>query len=159
MSGSEAAALAGAVIGVLGGICAVLGAWLAIRESRARSKGVHTTGTVVANVYGGGHARSGQPLFEGTSDPDAIIQIRPRQSGYPKVKFTTAAGDDVTFTSSIGSYPLTHKVGDTVPLYYDRDDPQRAEIVGEGRVFFVLLTVFGVVMAAIGMAMRVFSRG
>jgi len=158
MSGSEVAGIAGAVIAVLGGLVAIFGTVVAINESRARGKAVHTTGVVLANVYGRGHALSGQPLAEAPeSRPGDLIQFHSREMGFPKVEFTTAAGETIAFTSSVGSRPLSHKVGDTVPVYYDAAHPSRAEIAGEGTFLTVFAIVFGIVMAGIGIAIRTFS--
>lgn len=158
MAGSEVAAPAGAVIAILGSLIAAVGAAVALRDARARRAGLRATGIVVANVYGRGHALAGQPLATAEPGADGPLQFHAREIGYPKVEFATAAGEKVAFTSSSGSRPPSHAVGDAVAVHYDPADPRRAEIVGEGTTLNVFLVLFGLGLAAIGIAIRVFSR-
>jgi hypothetical protein len=54
--------------------------------------------------------------------------------------------------STVASYPATHAVGDTVMVWHDGADPQRAGIVGESRwegPFFVMM---GLIFAVVGLA-------
>ena len=65
----------------------------------------------------------------------------------PIVRFTTQDGKPVTYNSSFSSNPPAYDVGEQVIMYYQPDDPQRATIKGEGRVFsFIFAGVGGVVM-------------
>jgi hypothetical protein len=64
-------------------------------------------GTVVGAVAGGSHLRS--------------------RTYHPVVRFTTADGRTVTFTSGIG-FPRQPEIGGAVPVRYRGDNPEQAEI-------------------------------
>lgn len=69
-------------------------------------------------------------------------------SYFPKIKFQTSLGLDVTFESEMGSSLETRRVGDTVAVRYRTDQPHAAEIDsfmslwGLTLLFAVLGTVF-----------------
>lgn len=46
----------------------------------------------------------------------------------PVVDFTLPSGEKITFTSDYGTRPASHKVGQSVTVRYDPDDPQKAEV-------------------------------
>lgn len=51
-----------------------------------------------------------------------------KTSFYPIVEFRTAAGDVIRFESSTGSNPPSHRVGETVNIFYNPQTPQDALI-------------------------------
>ena len=53
----------------------------------------------------------------------------------PVVQFRTAAGEDVEFTSSFGSRPARHKIGQSVAVLYDPADPAGAQLGGGANYF------------------------
>jgi uncharacterized protein DUF3592 len=63
---------------------------------------------------------------------------------YPVVRFTTAEGAQVDFEASIRRNPPKHKVGDKVPVYYQRADPKQADIVGTQVFGNQVLIIFGI---------------
>jgi hypothetical protein len=73
----------------------------------------------------------------------------------PVVAFTTATGKRVEFTSSVGSSPPSHRVGERVKVLYQPADPQSARIKSFFHLWFGFLIVFalGLVFAAIGLTM------
>lgn len=79
-----------------------------------------------------------------------------RSSTYrPVVEFTTATGKRIEFTSSVGSSPPSHRVGEPVTVLYNPADPQSARIKSFFQLWFGFLIVFfmGLVFAAIGLSM------
>jgi hypothetical protein len=73
----------------------------------------------------------------------------------PVVAFTTATGKRVEFTSSVGSSPPSHRVGERVKVLYQPADPQSARLKSFFHLWFGFLIVFalGLVFAAIGLTM------
>ncbi len=73
----------------------------------------------------------------------------------PVVAFTTATGKRIEFTSSVGSSPPSHRVGERVKVLYQPGDPQSARIKSFFHLWFGFLIVFalGLVFAAIGLTM------
>jgi hypothetical protein len=73
----------------------------------------------------------------------------------PVVEFTTATGKRIEFTSSVGSSPPSHRVGEPVTVLYNPADPQSARIKSFFQLWFGFLIVcfMGLVFAAIGLSM------
>jgi len=46
----------------------------------------------------------------------------------PVVEFKTGSGQVVRFESSVGTMPATHKIGQTVSVFYNSQEPHTAEI-------------------------------
>ncbi len=68
-----------------------------------------------------------------------VIKLERSHSGssssyYPIVKYQTEGGEEITFRSSFGSNPPSHRVGEAVIVLYDGSDPHAARI----RSFFSL---------------------
>lgn len=75
----------------------------------------------------------------------------------PVVKFRTATGEDVEFTSSVGSRPARHRAGQSVAVLYDPADPAGAQLGGgiqyfSGGVVLVIGLGFGA-FGAMGMGL------
>lgn len=77
---------------------------------------------------------------------------------YPVVRFTAGSGEEFEVTSSFGTDPPTHQLGQAVRVFYDPHDPGRARIdsffslwgtctflVGIGLLFTVVAVVLFVV--------------
>jgi hypothetical protein len=61
----------------------------------------------------------------------------------PVVEFIAPSGEKIRFTSDFGSRPAGHKVGQSVNVRYDPDDPQKAEIDSAMNLWLVpLILVF-----------------
>lgn len=75
----------------------------------------------------------------------------------PVVEFTTATGKRIEFTSSVGSSPPSHRVGESVRVLYNPANPESARIKSFFQLWFGFLIVFflGLVFAAIGLTMIV----
>jgi hypothetical protein len=95
------------------GLIGAAGVWVLqrgledLREARAFEAGSHTTSGTVARL---------QPV----DDPDSAALA-------PVVEFDVD-GNRHTFRSRHGTYPATHREGDTVPVRFDPRDPRKAEI-------------------------------
>ena len=73
----------------------------------------------------------------------------------PVVEFTTATGKRIEFTSSVGSSPPSHHVGEAVTVLYSPAQPQSARIKSFFQLWFgfLLVIALGAVFAAIGLTM------
>jgi hypothetical protein len=73
----------------------------------------------------------------------------------PVVEFTSGTGKRIEFTSSVGSSPPSHRVGESVTVLYNPADPYSARIKSFFQLWFGFLIVFflGLVFAAIGLGM------
>jgi len=71
---------------------------------------------------------------------------------HPHVRFVTARGEAVEFTSSVGSNPAGFDIGEHVIVLYDPSNPQDARIDSFVQLWFVPLIVgfFGLVFATPG---------
>lgn len=76
----------------------------------------------------------------------------------PTVRFTAADGKEITFTSSTGSSPPSHREGDTVRVLYEPGLPQHAEIDSFFDLWLAPLIagIFGVVFPLVGLAVLAF---
>jgi hypothetical protein len=89
-------------------------------------------------------------------DFDVTIDSEGDETFYPVVRFATADGNEIVFTSSSGSYPPSQSPGDRVDVLYDPDDPDDARLSG----FFDLWGVPGIafVLGAVFIAVGLFLR-
>lgn len=130
--------LVGAVFLIVG--LAALG--LAVRfgmETRAFITGAaRADGTVVDLVAGG----------SGDSSP----------TYRPTVRFTAADGREITFTSSTGSSPPSHREGDAVRVLYEPGNPEHAAIDEFFELWLLpfIAGIFGVVFPLAGLAAMAF---
>jgi hypothetical protein len=85
-----------------------------------------------------------------------LIVVRDKDGGSdtykPEVKFSTADGREITFTSSFSSRPPAYDVGEAVEVLYLPREPQEARINGFGSLWLgcVILAGLGAVFALIG---------
>lgn len=92
------------------------------------------------------HENSDDSHAEGT-----VIELVPSGRGSSpryraRVEFTTAAGTEVRFLSSVSSNPPPAQVGEHVDIRYDADNPRDAQINTYWQVWF-LPTLLGIVGA------------
>jgi uncharacterized protein DUF3592 len=71
----------------------------------------------------------------------------------PVVEFTSGTGKRIEFTSSVGTSPPSHRVGEPVTVLYNPADPSSARIKSFFQLWFGFLIVFflGLVFTAIGL--------
>ena len=68
------------------------------------------------------------------------------------VRYVTQQGKTITYTSTYGSSPPAHDVGEIVTIYYTPDDPYDAAIKGEGIVFRIIFMAIGGIIMLVGFA-------
>jgi hypothetical protein len=59
--------------------------------------------------------------------------------------------------SSFGNGTPTHTVGDEIVVWHDPADPERCDIVGEGRGFELLLALMGLIFFTVGTSIYLFA--
>ncbi len=76
----------------------------------------------------------------------------------PVVKFTTSDGREVQAESRVAGNPAPARVGDTVGVFYDPEDPTRIQLdtaVGRGGCLAFALIFVGAVFCATGVVVLV----
>jgi Protein of unknown function (DUF3592) len=82
----------------------------------------------------------------------------------PRIRFLTAEGATIEFTSGSSSSPAEYQRGDTAPVLYERGNPADARvdgffsIFGVSFVFGLLGGIFTAIGAGFGIALSVFKR-
>jgi hypothetical protein len=76
---------------------------------------------------------------------------------YPVFEFVAADGRSVRRQSSFGNGTPTHTVGDEIVVWHDPADPERCDIVGEGRGFELLLALMGLIFFTVGTSIYLFA--
>jgi len=101
--------------------------WVYFSQQRKMESRVATVGTVV----------------------ELITQAGQRGSIFcPVVEFTVPAGEQIRFTSALGSRPAGYTIGQSVNVRYEAADPQQAEIESTlNRWLMPLILVFSGVIA------------
>ncbi len=114
----------------IGLVLALLASWMVTRERAFARTAARATGTVVE-------------LDRSNADGNAY---------YPVVRFVTAAGDTVTFTSHTGSNPPSYRVGETVEVLYSADDPRDARTAGffSQHIGSFVFGLLGLIFLAVG---------
>ena len=71
---------------------------------------------------------------------------------YPVVEFRTRTGKMISFESELGFYPARHKPGQTVSVWYEEADPERAmlDLAAAKWTAPLALGVFGAIAGIIG---------
>ena len=77
----------------------------------------------------------------------------------PKVQFTTATGENITFTTSSSTYPPSYDIDEKVDVFYTADKPNNAKINGYFDLWggATILGGIGSVFFAIGAGIALFS--
>jgi hypothetical protein len=128
----------GVIFSLIGIGCAVGGAWWAVSTRDFMATAERGVGQVVE--------------LDASTDSDGDTTY------YPIVEYAVG-GKTQRFKSNVGSSPPSHRVGDTVNVLYDPENPTDAKIdsfldVWGGPLF---LTLFGVIFAAVGIAVAASS--
>jgi hypothetical protein len=113
-------------LGLIGGAV-----WTYFKQQQTLESRVATTGIVV----------------------ELTTQVTQRSSIFcPVVEFTTVTGEKIRFTSTFGSRPAGHKVGQSVNVRYEAADPQKAEIESPMNRWLVplILGFMGVIAGCMG---------
>jgi len=79
---------------------------------------------------------------------------------YPRVRFRTADGQDISFISSTGTSPPSHRVNEPVTILYDPRQPYNASINSFGSLWAasIVLLGLGVAFTAPGIGFVVWKR-
>ena len=122
---------------VMGGVSALIGILLFLRTRRFLGSAISVEGFVKQ------------------------MQAKSRQKGgivfRPVVQFTTAEGETMTFTDSVGQNPPRYTPGDTVKVSYPPGKPGKARIPGWFRLWY--LPSFSAVFAVIFIGVGIFLSG
>jgi hypothetical protein len=75
-------------------------------------------------------------------------------SYFPKVRFRTAAGREVTFESGAGSGQESWRIGNSIKVRYQRDQPENAEVGSFAALWGLplLFAVLGIAFLFVGIA-------
>ncbi len=97
--------------------------------------------------------KSSQLLRASTATEGVIVSVDPFMSSkagkssslqyFPKVAFTTSAGEQVEFQSTVTRRADHYKKGDQVRVLYQQDDPQTA-VIGSFNDLWALALIFAV---------------
>lgn len=90
-------------------------------------------GLVIGSVYSYSHTRSF--LAEASTGKGEVVELVRSNSGdsdtyRPRVVFTTASGEEITFTSTSGSNPPSYSRGEQVDVFYLESQPNKAKVSG-----------------------------
>jgi hypothetical protein len=71
---------------------------------------------------------------------------------YPRIRFRTTDGQDVSFVSNVGTRPAMYRVGEPVTVIYDAHDPYHASIRSVFSVWLLpmILATLGVLFSSVG---------
>ena len=69
----------------------------------------------------------------------------------PLVRYTTKAGQTLTYDSEVCSSPANYKVGDQVQIYYDPQDPGKAQIKNFWSQYLQSITMSGLGLPFVGL--------
>jgi hypothetical protein len=78
----------------------------------------------------------------------------------PVVRFVTASGQVVEYKDHVGSDPPAYRVGDSVRVFYDPANPQKARLDSWLSRWFgaTILTILGVVFLFVGVVLLLLGR-
>ena len=71
------------------------------------------------------------------------------------VSFKTQDGRSVSYTTTFSSNPPAYDSGETVTMFYMPENPEKAIIQGEGKVFRIIFTSIGGVIILFGLGIFV----
>jgi len=94
-----------------------------------------------------------------TADGTVIENVGSRNY-HARVRFRTNSGQELTFVSSTGTNPPSYRVGESVQVFYDPDDPTHASINGFVSLWLLPLIFggMGVVFGSVGFIPFVWQR-
>lgn len=114
-----------------GAILLVFGMTLTVRNYQDQATRIPTTGMIIEHV---------------------LVQTEAGSDYYPRVRFLTESGQEVEFQSNSGFASSAYRLGDMVPVLYDPEDPNEAEISSftVSKLPIVLAFMFGVLFCVLG---------
>jgi len=124
----------------LGGTIMMFATWEGLRRRRQERRGQQVRAKIVEIIVKTSLGRGG--------------------SGYqhfPVFEFVAADGRSVRRQSSFGNGTPTYSVGDEIVVWHDPADPEQCDIVGEGRVFALLLALLGFIFLGAGASILAFA--
>ena len=95
-----------------------------------------------------------------SADGVVIENVWSSRTYFPQVRFRTSGGQDLTFTSNMGSKPASYQVGDRVRVLYDPEKPADASI-DSFESQWLLPTIFGslgLIFCSVGIAPFAWQR-
>jgi hypothetical protein len=136
----------GLIFGSVGLVLLVIGVFLGGNTISFIGNSAVATGTVVDSELRTSCSRSSRDHTETCSTVE-----------HPVVVFTTTAGEEIRFTSSTGSSPPMHRVGDQVQVRYPPGRPRDAAIDGFVELWLgaLITSGLGLVFGAIGTGMLI----
>lgn len=69
----------------------------------------------------------------------------------PIVRFIAQNGQEFTFTGTVYSHPPAYNIGQTVPVVYPINQPERARIKGESKLLLIVFVTLGFVLLCSGL--------
>ncbi len=139
--------LIGAAFALFGLVFVTIGGAIARSAARFRRHAGRTTGTIVALRMRHSSSSSGA-----ISGPYFL----------PTVAFTTRDGREIRAEAAVGSNPPPGRVGRTVGVLYDPDQPERFRVdtlLGRGGCIPVVFIVIGIGFVGIGALMLSIASG
>ena len=127
------------VVAGLGGTIVMLATWLGLSRRRQERTGRQVRAQVVEIVV--------ERLLNRGGSGDMY---------YPVFEFVAPDGRSVRHRSTFGNGTPTHSVGDEVVVWHDPADPERCDIVGEGRGFAPLIALVGLILLTVGASLFFF---
>ena len=125
------------IFGLIGGLFLFIGIWMLLDTQRFVARASPAPGVVI------------ELLRTRDSDGDVLYK--------PLVRYETAAGATVEFTSNGASRPAAYDVGEAVTVLYDPAHPHKARLKGQwalwglSTIFAGLGTVFFLIGASVGL--------
>lgn len=138
---------------VAGFITLACGIFVGIRQRAVIARSLATEGTVIEL-----QRRRAEGEYVRTRT-DAVTRLQPKYLYRPVVEFATPRGRRVRFVGGVAMRPAPYRIGARVPVLYDPDNPQRAQINRFVYLWFYMLMLmgFGTFFMAMGLLGYVLS--
>ncbi|HYW43048.1 MAG TPA: DUF3592 domain-containing protein [Bryobacteraceae bacterium] len=126
------------------------------------------SGLLAGGIYSVRHTR--QFLQAAVTAPGVVVENVWREDTtsnggtywayYPRVRFRTSDGQDISFISSVGASPPSYRVSEPVTILYDPRQPYSASINSFGSLWAasIVLLGMGVIFTAPGIGFIVWKR-
>ncbi|PSL43896.1 uncharacterized protein DUF3592 [Chitinophaga niastensis] len=102
---------------VLGFLLLIISGFMYISAKKFRANAAQTEGTVIE-------------MKESQSTSGKGAEQKTFSTYAPVVSYLAADGSSHTYVSSVSSYPPDYKVGEKVPVYYDKTNPDNVQLGG-----------------------------
>ncbi len=100
-------------------------------------------------------------LTQGSTAPGTVVRLEASAKGasYPIIRFQAESGEIVEDRGKVGSSPPEFKVGDTVPVVYDKSNPKTWTINSWLNLYFLptLFFSFGTAIAIASLIMLIYN--